>query len=100
MANQPSTDVLEQISGTKLNVKKLLSDSERLNYLMSFTTGGAKAVIKNYHGLPNGCQLAIKVLDHRFGQSSMIVQALKSSVTDRPKIRPGDNAAHVAFFDN
>ena len=67
MANQPSTDCLEQISGTKLNVKKSLSDSKRLNYLMSFTTGRTKAVIENYRGLPNGCQLALKVLDHWFG---------------------------------
>ena len=80
--------------------KKSLSDSERLNYLMSYTTGRAKAVIENYNGLPNGCQLALKVLEHRFGQSAMIVQALKSSVTDGPKIRPGDNAALLALFDN
>ena len=79
--------------------KKSLSDSERLNYLMSYTTGRAKAVIENYNGLPNGCQLALKVLEHRFGQSAMIVQALKSSVTDGPKIRPGDNAALLALSD-
>ena len=30
----------------------------------------------------------------------MIGQALKSSVTDGPKIRPGDNAALLALFDN
>ena len=79
--------------------KKSLSGSERLNYLMSYTTGRAKAVIENYNGLPNGCQLALKVLEHRFGQSAMIVQALKSSVTDGPKIRPGDNAALLALSD-
>ena len=79
--------------------KKALSDSERLNYLMSYTTGRAKAVIENYNGLPNGCHLALKVLEHRFGQSAMIVQALKSSVTDGPKIRPGDNAALLALSD-
>ena len=100
MANQPSTDGLEQISGTKLNVKKSLSDSKRVNYSMSFTTGRTKAVIENYHGLPNGCQLVLKVLDHWFGKSAMKVQALKSSVTDGPKIRPGDNAALLALFDN
>ena len=45
MATQPSTYSLEQISGKKLNVKKSLSDRERLNYLISYTTGRAKAVI-------------------------------------------------------
>ena len=65
---------------------------------MSYTTGRAKAVVENnYNGLPNGCQLALKVLEHRFGQSTMIVQALKSSVTHGPKIRPGDNAALPAL---
>ena len=33
--------------------KKSLSDSERLNYLMSYTTGRTKAVIENYSWLPN-----------------------------------------------
>ena len=66
-------------------------DSRRLNYLMSYTTSRAKAVIENYNGLPKGCQLALKVFEYRFGQSAIIVQALKSSVTDGPKIRPGDN---------
>ena len=39
------------------------------------------------------------MLEHRFGQSATIVQALKSSVTDGPKIRPGDNAALLALSD-
>ena len=83
----------------QVECKKSLSDSDRLNYLMSYTTGRAKTVIENYNGLPNGCQLALKVLEHRFGQSAMIVQALKSSVTDGPKIRHGDNTALLALSD-
>ena len=43
--------------------------------------------------------MALEVLEHRFGQSAMIVQALKSSVTDGPKIRPGDNAVLLALSD-
>ena len=35
---------------------------------MSYTTSIAKEVIENYSGLSNGCQLALKVLEHRFGQ--------------------------------
>ena len=45
----------------RVECKKSLSDSKRLNYLMSYTTGRGKAVIENYNGLPNGCQLALKV---------------------------------------
>ena len=61
----------------QVEVKKSLSDSEGLNYLMSYTAGRAKAVIENYNGLPNGCQLALKVLEPRFGHRAMIFQALK-----------------------
>ena len=77
---QPSISGLEQISWTKSNVR-------------------AKAVVESYNGLPNGCQLVLKVLEHRFGQSVMIVRALKSSVTDGLKIRPGDNAVLQALSD-
>ena len=86
----------------QVECKKPLSDSERLNYLMSYTTGRAKAPIENYNGLPNGCQLALKGLQHRLRKSAIIVQAFKSSVTNGPKIRPGDNTApppHLALFD-
>ena len=73
--------------------KTSLTDSEKMNYLMSYTTGRAKKVIEDYQGLPNGCQLALLVLKERFGQNAMIVQALKSSVISGPKIRAGDSAA-------
>ena len=58
-----------------------------MNYSMSCTTGKAKEVTENYNGLQNGCQLALRVLVHRFRQSAMIVQALKLSVTNGPKVK-------------
>ena len=64
---------------------------------MSCTIGREKAVINGYNGLPNGCHLVFKMLEHRFGQSAMTVKPLKSSATDEPKIRPGDNAALPAL---
>ena len=79
--------------------KASLTDSEKMNYLMSYTTGRAKKVIENNQGLPNGCQLALLVLKERFGQNAMIVQALKSSVISGPKIRAGDSAALLALSD-
>ena len=57
-----------------------LTDSEKMNYLMTYTTGKAREVIENYQGLPNGCRLALQVLKQRLGQNAMIVEALKSSV--------------------
>ena len=58
-----------------------------MNYSMSCTTGNAKEVTENYSGLQNGCQLALRVLVHRLRQSAMIVQAVKLSVTNGPKIK-------------
>ena len=34
--------------------KASLTNGEKMNYLMSYTTGRAKKVIENYQGLPNG----------------------------------------------
>ena len=63
-----------------------MTDSEKMNYLMTYTTGKAKEVIENYQELPNGCRLALQVLKQRFGQNAMIVEALKSSVVGGPKL--------------
>ena len=63
-----------------------MTDSEKMNYLMTYTTGKAKEVIENYQELPNGCRLALHVLKQRFGQNAMIVEALKSSVVGGPKL--------------
>ena len=76
-----------------------LSESEKMSYLMSYTTGKAKQLIENYQGLPHGCRLALQILEQRFGQVSMIVQALKDSVISGPKIKSGDSTTLLAFSD-
>ena len=76
-----------------------LTDSEKMSYLLSYTTGRAKEVIESYQGLPNACQRSLQVLKQRFGQNSMIVQALKSSVVSGPKLRSGDSAGLLALSD-
>ena len=69
-----------------------LTDREKMNYSMSYTTGKVREAIENYRGLPNGCRLALQVLKQRLGQNAMIVEALNSSVISGPKIRNGDSA--------
>ena len=76
-----------------------LTDSEKMNYLMTYTTGSAKEAIENYQGLSNGCRLALQVPKQRFILNAMIVEALKSSVVSGPKIRNGDSAALLALSD-
>ena len=66
--------------------KVTLTDSEKMSYLISYTTGRARRVVENYQGLPNGCELALSVLKQRFGQNAMIVQALKSLVVGGPEL--------------
>lgn len=79
--------------------KSTLSNSEKMNYLLAYTTGRAKEAIETYEGLPNGYQLALNVLQQRFGQNAMIIQSLKSSVVTGPKIRASDSASLLAFSD-
>ena len=66
--------------------KTSLSDSEKMNYLMGYTTGRAQRVIENYQGLLNGCQLALEVLKQRFAQNG-------------PRIKAGDSGALLAQSD-
>ena len=79
--------------------KLSLSDSEKMNYLLTYTTGRARKVIETYQGLPNGCQLALQVLKQRFGQNAMVVEALKSSVIRGPRIKDGDSEGLLALSD-
>ena len=44
-------------------------------------------------------QLALHALHQRFGQNAMIVQALKSAIIERPKLRANDNAGLLALSD-
>ena len=67
---------------------------------MSYSTGSAKEAIENYQGLSNGFRLALQVLKQRFGQNALIIEALKSSVVNGPRIRSGDSAALMALSDN
>ena len=76
-----------------------MSDSEIMRYLLAYTNGRARRIIENYQGLPNGCQIALQVLEQRFGQNAMIVEALKASVLREPKLRAGDSEALLTLPD-
>ena len=76
-----------------------LTDGEKMNYLLSYTSGRAKQAIESNQGLLNSCQLSLNVLYRRFGQPSMIVEALKSNVIYGDKVKPGDGAALLDLAD-
>ena len=85
--------------GDQVESKICLSDSDKMNYLLAYTTGNARRIIENYQGLPNGCQIALQVLRQRFGQNAVIVEALKASVLRGPKLRAGDSEALLTLSD-
>ncbi|XP_067045500.1 uncharacterized protein [Acropora muricata] len=85
--------------GDQVENKISLSDSEKMNYLLAYTSGRARRIIENYQGLPNGCQIALQVLKQRFGQNTMIVEALKASVLRGPRLREGDSEALLTLSD-
>ena len=76
-----------------------MTDLEKMNYLLSRTSGKAREVVENYQGLANSCQLALQVLKQPFGQTPMIVETLKSSVITGPRLRSGDTAALQGLSD-
>ena len=49
-----------------------------MNYLVTYTAGRARTLIEDFQGLTNGSQIALQVLNQRFGQNAMIVEALKA----------------------
>ena len=53
-----------------------LNDNEKMNCLLSYTTGSTTEATENHQGLPNGCRLALQVLRQRFGQNALIIEAL------------------------
>ena len=85
--------------GDQVKSKISLSDGEKMNYLLAYTTGRARRIIENYQGLPNGCQIALQVLKQRFGQNAMIAEALKASVLRGPKLREDDSEALLTLSD-
>ena len=85
--------------GDQVETKVSLSDSEKMNYLLAYTTGRARRIIDNYQVLPNGCQIALQVLKQRFGQNAITVEAFKASVVRGPKPRAGDSEALLTLSD-
>ena len=70
-----------------------LTDSEKTNFLITYTTGKAK------EGTPQWLSIGSAVLKQRFGQNPVTIEALKSSRVSGPKIRNGDCAALLALSD-
>ncbi|KAK3729175.1 hypothetical protein QZH41_000580 [Actinostola sp. cb2023] len=77
------------------------SDSERLIYLLQYTSGDAKRVIKGCSMMnpAKGYQTARKLLKERFGHPYVIAAKCVNKLTDGPAIKPSDRVGQLNFAD-
>jgi len=77
------------------------SDSERLIYLLQYTSGDAKRVIKGCSMMnpAKGYQTARKLLKELFGHPYVIAAKCVNKLTDGPAIKPSDRVGLLNFAD-
>ncbi len=68
-----------------------IGESKKLSRLMQYLDGKAKEAVEDYEGMGDGAlQEALDVIETRFGQPFMIVEASIGSVVRGPNINSGD----------
>lgn len=82
-------------------VKNTTTDSERLMYLLQFTTGEANKLVKccTMMNPCEGYKSARDILKERFGHPFTIASKCISKLTDGPPIKSSDHAGLRAFAD-
>ena len=77
------------------------SESEKLMYLLQYTSGVAKDTIKCCLVMDSslGYQMARKLLEERFGHPFTIASKYVTKLTDGPPLKPSDRAGLLAFAD-
>ena len=77
------------------------SESEKLVYLLQYTSGVAKDTIKCCLVMDSslGYQMARKLLEERFGHPFTIASKYVTKLTDGPPLKPSDRAGLLAFAD-
>ena len=77
------------------------SESEKLMYLLQYTSGVAKDTIKCclYKDPSLGYQAARKLLEERFGHPFRIASQYVTKLTEGPPLKPSDRTGLLAFAD-
>ena len=77
------------------------SESEKLMYLLQYTSGVAKDTIKCclYKDPSLGYQTARKLLEERFGHPFRIASQYVTKLTEGPPLKPSDRTGLLAFAD-
>ena len=77
-----------------------VSESKKLSRLMQYLDGKAKEAVEEYEGMGDGAlQEALSVIETRFGQPYMIVEASIGSLVKGPNITSGDGKALQKLAD-
>jgi len=78
-----------------------VSESEKLMYLLQYTSGVAKDTIKCCLVMDSslGYQMARKLLEERFGHPFTIASKYVTKLTEGPQIKPSDRTGLLAFAD-
>ena len=82
-------------------VSNAASESEKLMYLLQYTSGVAKDTIKCclYKDPSLGYQAARKLLEERFGHPFRIASQYVTKLTEGPPLKPSDRTGLLAFAD-
>ena len=73
--------------------------SELQKRLLQFLDGKAKRAVASYEGVPGGMQIALKVLEQRFGQPHIVAKSCVDALIDGSNIARNDAHALREFAD-
>ena len=82
-------------------VRNAMSESEKLMYLLQYTTGDAKKTIECcvVMNTSKGYMAARKLLQERFGHPYTIASKFVGEITEGPQIKPSDRTGLLEFAD-
>lgn len=76
-----------------------ISELQKMSRLLQFLDGEAKRAVAGYEGVPGGLQIALKVLEQRFGQPHMVAKSCVDALVDGPNISSDDTRSLQEFAD-
>ena len=81
--------------------RNAMNESEKLMYLLQYTTGDAKKTIECcvVMDTSKGYMAARKLLRERFGHPYTIAAKFFGEITDGPQIKPSDRSGLLEFAD-
>ena len=81
--------------------KRTMNSNEKILYLLQYLSGAPKKIVEGYQFLKtaDAYSEAKKTLEKRFGHPSVVAEAFRKRLENRPKIHPRDGFALREFAD-